>query len=192
MMKMISIHLLAPLDPWSSRCGKQIEAELDSSNQINLDILIFLDQISSNRRVRFQWAPSHMGIDGNEKTNILARTTAEEMVSHTGFLTFSKLSSLKNIELNQLGRTPSHSWYFGRNPRGSFRLMSRKYQTAISRFLSGHIEIIPGTAIWLQNVMPKISNPVVEERFPKYDDTAFGQKNSGRPLIVDRRAHLRE
>ncbi|GFX04203.1 hypothetical protein TNCV_3973521 [Trichonephila clavipes] len=43
----------------------------------------------------------------------------------------------------QLGRTPpSHTWYLGRNPGGSFRLMPRKYQTAFSRFVSGHIKAL--------------------------------------------------
>ncbi|GFX65584.1 hypothetical protein TNCV_1525131 [Trichonephila clavipes] len=45
----------------------------------------------------------------------------------------------KKIELNQLERTPpNHSWYFGRSPGGTFRLMPRKYQTAFSRVMISH------------------------------------------------------
>ncbi|GFU33142.1 uncharacterized protein TNCV_4156641 [Trichonephila clavipes] len=102
-----------------------------TGHQTSLDILNLLDRIFSNHRVYFQWVPSHVGIDGNEKADFLARTATEEEVSSTGYLTFSELSSLKKIELHHLGRTPSHSWYFGRNPGGgSFMLMPRQYQTA--------------------------------------------------------------
>ncbi|GFU56934.1 RNase H domain-containing protein [Trichonephila clavipes] len=106
-------------------------------DQTSLDILNLLDQISIKHCAHFQGIPSHVGIDGNEKADFLARTAAEEELSLTGYLTFSDLSSLKKIELDHLGRTPiCHPWYFGRNPGGSFRLMHRKYQTVFSRFAS--------------------------------------------------------
>ncbi|GFV19156.1 transposable element Tcb2 transposase [Trichonephila clavipes] len=109
-------------------------------DQTSLDILNLLDRISSNHRVHFQWVPSHVGIDGNEKADFLARPAAEEEVSPTGSLT---LSSFEKIELHHLGRTPfSYPWYFGRNPEGSFKLMPRKYQTAFSRFVSDHIKAL--------------------------------------------------
>ncbi|GFU64002.1 RNase H domain-containing protein [Trichonephila clavipes] len=112
-------------------------------NQTSLDILNLIDRISSNHCVHFQQVPSHVGIDGNEKADFLARTAAEEEVSPVGYLTFSELSSLKKIELHHLRRTsPSHPWYFGRNPGGSFKLMPRKYQSAFSRFVSGHIKAL--------------------------------------------------
>ncbi|GFW89928.1 hypothetical protein TNCV_864581, partial [Trichonephila clavipes] len=88
-------------------------------------------------------SPSHVWIDGNEKTGFLAMTTAEEGVIPTGSLTFSELSSLRRIKLNHLGRTlPSYSWCFGRNPGGSFTLMPRKYQTAFSRFVTDHVKAL--------------------------------------------------
>ncbi|GFU88701.1 RNase H domain-containing protein [Trichonephila clavipes] len=40
-------------------------------DQTSLDILYLLDRISSNHRVHFQWVPSHVGIDGDEKANFL-------------------------------------------------------------------------------------------------------------------------
>ncbi|GFX85806.1 hypothetical protein TNCV_2472081 [Trichonephila clavipes] len=75
------------------------------------------------------------GIDGNEKADFLARTAAEEKVSPTGSLLLHS-SSLKKIELNQLGRfPPTYPSYLGRNPGGSFKLMPKKYETAFSRFV---------------------------------------------------------
>ncbi|GFV47088.1 hypothetical protein TNCV_197831 [Trichonephila clavipes] len=59
--------------------------------------------------IRRLTVPFHVKIDGNEKANFLQRTAAEEEVSPTGSITFSELSFLKKIELNQLGRNlPSH------------------------------------------------------------------------------------
>ncbi|GFQ97804.1 hypothetical protein TNCT_225911 [Trichonephila clavata] len=81
-------------------------------------------------------------MDGSEKADFLARTVDEEAVSPTGFLSFSELSSLKKIELNQLIRAPplTYHWYFGRNPGGSFRRMPWKYHTTFLRFVRGHIK----------------------------------------------------
>ncbi|GFW31282.1 retrovirus-related Pol polyprotein from transposon 17.6 [Trichonephila clavipes] len=61
--------------------------------------------VAKSHRVAEQcdWVTSHMGIDGNEKADFFTKTAAEEGVSPTGS---SKFSSLKNIELNQLGKTP--------------------------------------------------------------------------------------
>ncbi|GFT52842.1 putative RNA-directed DNA polymerase from transposon BS [Trichonephila clavipes] len=112
-------------------------------DQTSLDILNLLDWISSNHCVHFQWIPSQVGIDGNEKADFLVRTAAEEEVSSSSYLTFSGLSSLEKLELHHRGRTlPSHSCYFGRNPGGSFKLMPRKYQTVFLRFVSGHIKAL--------------------------------------------------
>ncbi|GFW91526.1 transposable element Tcb2 transposase [Trichonephila clavipes] len=110
-------------------------------DQTSLHILNLLDRIYSNNHVHFQWVPSHVGIDGNEKADFLARNAAEVEVSSIGYLTFSELSSL-NIEFHPLGRTPGHPWYFGRNPGSLLKLMPSKYQTAFSRFLSGHMKVL--------------------------------------------------
>ncbi|GFU27587.1 hypothetical protein TNCV_283051 [Trichonephila clavipes] len=64
-------------------------------DQNSLDFYNLLGRIASNHRLNFQWVPSHVEIDGNEKAHFLARTAAEEEVSTTGSLTFSELSSLK-------------------------------------------------------------------------------------------------
>ncbi|GFX79941.1 hypothetical protein TNCV_558401 [Trichonephila clavipes] len=87
--------------------------------------------------------PSHVGIDGNEKAVFLARTAAEKEVSPTGYLTFSEKSSFEKIELHHFGGIPpSHPWYFGRNPGDSFKLMPRKYQTALSRLVRDHTKAL--------------------------------------------------
>ncbi|GFU79145.1 hypothetical protein TNCV_2136681 [Trichonephila clavipes] len=100
---------------------------------------------------------SHVGIDGNEKADFLAWTVAKEGMAPTGFLMFSKLFSLKKIDLNKLGRTPpSHSWRFGRSPRGSLRLMPRKYQTEFSSFSSIDINVLVLEAFWLTVLQDRI------------------------------------
>ncbi|GFX72401.1 uncharacterized protein TNCV_1253551 [Trichonephila clavipes] len=71
--------------------------------QTGLDILNLLDPISSYVLAHFQWVPSHVGIDGNEKADFLSRTAAEKGVTQTGSLTFRELSSLIKIELNHQG-----------------------------------------------------------------------------------------
>ncbi|PRD27444.1 UNVERIFIED_CONTAM: hypothetical protein NCL1_35343 [Trichonephila clavipes] len=75
-------------------------------DQTSLDILNLLYRISSNHRVRFQWVPSYVGIDGYEKADLLARTAHVEEVSPTGAVTFSELYSLKKIEFHHLRRNP--------------------------------------------------------------------------------------
>ncbi|GFW58004.1 uncharacterized protein TNCV_2741501 [Trichonephila clavipes] len=52
--------------------------------------------------VHFQFQPSHVKIDGDEKVEFLARTSAEEEVSPPGCHTLSELSSLKKIDLINL------------------------------------------------------------------------------------------
>ncbi|GFX59469.1 RNase H domain-containing protein [Trichonephila clavipes] len=51
-------------------------------DQNGLDVLYLLDRISSNHREHFQWVPSQVGIDGNEKADFLVRTAAAYWVSY--------------------------------------------------------------------------------------------------------------
>ncbi|GFV05680.1 RNase H domain-containing protein, partial [Trichonephila clavipes] len=67
-------------------------------DQTSVDIINLLGRISSNYRVHFQWVPSHVGIDGNEKADFLARTAVEKEVSPTGYLTHL----MNNLPLRRL------------------------------------------------------------------------------------------
>ncbi|GFV93524.1 uncharacterized protein TNCV_1988371 [Trichonephila clavipes] len=99
------------------------------------------DVVAGKRRhsIHFQWIPSHVGIEGNEKADFLARTAAVEGVSPRGNLIFSEISTISKLELNrQIKTPPSHAWYFAKCPGESFRLSSRPLQSTYSRFLSGH------------------------------------------------------
>ncbi|GFV78720.1 probable RNA-directed DNA polymerase from transposon BS [Trichonephila clavipes] len=111
----------------------------DIGDQTSLDILSLLHDLSSGHSIHFQWIPSHVGIEGNKRTDFLARTAAVEGVSPRGNLTFSEISTISKLELNRLIKTPpSHAWYFAKCPDEFFRLSSRPLQSTYSRFLSGH------------------------------------------------------
>ncbi|GFU06745.1 putative RNA-directed DNA polymerase from transposon BS [Trichonephila clavipes] len=107
-------------------------------DQTSLDILSILHDLSSGHSIHFQWIPLHVGIEGNERADFLARTAAVEGVNPRGNLTFSEISTISKLELNRQIKTPSsHAWYFAKCPGESFRLRSRPLQSN-SRFLSGH------------------------------------------------------
>ncbi|GFT70823.1 RNase H domain-containing protein [Trichonephila clavipes] len=111
----------------------------DIGDQTSLDILSLLHDLSSGHSTHFQWIPLHVGIEGNERADFLARTAAVEGVSPRGNLTFSEISTISKLELNrQIKTPPSHAWYFAKCPGESFRLSSRPLQSTYSRFLSGH------------------------------------------------------
>ncbi|GFW84874.1 RNase H domain-containing protein [Trichonephila clavipes] len=66
----------------------------DFGDQTSLDILSLLHDLSSGHSIHFQWIPSHVGIEGNERADFLARTAAVEDVSTRGNLTFSEISKI--------------------------------------------------------------------------------------------------
>ncbi|GFX73985.1 uncharacterized protein TNCV_2954681 [Trichonephila clavipes] len=78
----------------------------DIGDQTSLDILSLLHDLSSGHSIHFQWIPSHVGIEGNERADFLARTAAEEGVSPRGNLTFSEISTISKLELNRQIKTP--------------------------------------------------------------------------------------
>ncbi|GFV49455.1 RNase H domain-containing protein, partial [Trichonephila clavipes] len=111
----------------------------DIGDQTSLDILSLLHDLSSGHSIHFQWIPSHVGIESNERADFLVRTAAVEGVSPRGNLTFSEISTISKLELNrQIKTPPSHAWHFAKCPGESFRLSNRPLQSNYSRFLSGH------------------------------------------------------
>lgn len=107
----------------------------------SLKILELVSRLSPGHTIYFQWVPSHVGLEGNEIADSLAKSASVAALHNNTSLTFSEISSIKKMESNALWRTPPvHTWYFGVRPRWSHSLnISRKQQTALSRFLSGHI-----------------------------------------------------
>ncbi|GFS60400.1 RNase H domain-containing protein [Trichonephila clavipes] len=76
----------------------------DIGDQTSLDILSLLHDLSSGHGIHFQWIPSHVGIEGSERADILAITAAVEGVSPREIFPISKL------ELNrQIKTPPSHA-----------------------------------------------------------------------------------
>ncbi|GFW73997.1 uncharacterized protein TNCV_545211 [Trichonephila clavipes] len=53
----------------------------DIGDQTSLDILSLLRDLSSGHSIHFQWIPSHVVIEGNERADFLARTAAVAVVS---------------------------------------------------------------------------------------------------------------
>ncbi|GFU82290.1 RNase H domain-containing protein [Trichonephila clavipes] len=93
----------------------------------------------AGHNIHFQWIPSHVGIEDNERADFLTRTVAVEGVSPRGNLTFSEISTISKLELNrQIKTPPSHAWFFAKCPGEAFRLSSRHPQSTYSRYLSGH------------------------------------------------------
>ncbi|GFV78163.1 RNase H domain-containing protein [Trichonephila clavipes] len=123
-----------------SRASIQHLANLgDIGDQTSLNIRSLFHNLSSGHSIHFQCIPSHVGIEGNERADFLARTAAVEGVSQRGNLTFSEISTISKLELNrQIKTPPNHEWYFAKCPGESFRLSSRPFQSTYSRFLSGH------------------------------------------------------
>ncbi|GFV08877.1 probable RNA-directed DNA polymerase from transposon BS [Trichonephila clavipes] len=105
-------------------------------NQLDLEAINGIPQSSLKmyidgsrwHSIHFQWM--HVGIEGNERADFLARIAAGEGVSPRGNLTFSEISTISKLELNrQIKTPPSHAWYFAICPGESFRLSSRPLQS---------------------------------------------------------------
>ncbi|GFW08108.1 hypothetical protein TNCV_2978751 [Trichonephila clavipes] len=81
--------------------------------------------------------PSHIGLNGNDIADSLAKSATADALRGDACLTFAELSSIKRMELNALWRVPpAHSWYFGSKSCWCHQLnIPRDRQTALSRFL---------------------------------------------------------
>ncbi|GIX76650.1 RNase H domain-containing protein [Caerostris darwini] len=88
-------------------------------DQTSMDILKLLDMLSPSHTIHFLWISSHVGVEGNEKADSLAKSAAEEDVSRCGTLTFWRdFFNSKNKNEQAFKTPPSHSWYFARKPGG--------------------------------------------------------------------------
>ncbi|GFT09932.1 transposable element Tcb1 transposase [Trichonephila clavipes] len=84
----------------------------------SLNILDDVVRLSSRHSIYFQWVHSHIGLNGNEIADSLAKFATADGLRGDTCLTFAELTSIKRMELNALwGVPPGHLWYFERKPR---------------------------------------------------------------------------
>ncbi|GFX15414.1 RNase H domain-containing protein [Trichonephila clavipes] len=102
------------------------------------DIFKILKRLSISRQIHF---PSHVNIAGNEIADSLARAGAGEITTPATPLTYLELfSKYKAKNKANWMIPPVHSWYQSKYHGGSLvRGSSRGDQTALIRFLSGHL-----------------------------------------------------
>ncbi|GBO01099.1 hypothetical protein AVEN_108158-1 [Araneus ventricosus] len=110
-------------------------------DRTGISILKLLRHIGVDHEVHLQWIPSHVDIYGNEVVDNLAKQGTAEPLCSTPSLTFDEIYSIrKNKDLKTWRVPPSHDWYKRSSPGGSIGLAcDRADQTALSRFVSGHL-----------------------------------------------------
>ncbi|GFX72105.1 RNase H domain-containing protein [Trichonephila clavipes] len=106
-------------------------------------ILHLFQQLSDRHPIHLQWVPSHVGLLGNEVTEDLAKAATCNSVDPEDHmvLTSTKIySGAKKLICRTWVVPPVHPWYFQRHPESAISFKgSRSYQTAFSRFSTGHL-----------------------------------------------------
>ncbi|GFW20790.1 RNase H domain-containing protein [Trichonephila clavipes] len=92
-------------------------------------------------RIHCQWIPSHVNITENEIADSLARTGAGETTTPHTPLSYLELFSKYKANNKAIWMIPPlHPWYQSKYTGGTLvRGSSREDQTALNRFLSGHL-----------------------------------------------------
>ncbi|GFY34958.1 hypothetical protein TNCV_155311 [Trichonephila clavipes] len=72
----------------------------------SLNILDLVVRLSSRHSTYFEWVPSHIGLNGNEIADRLAKYATADALRGDACLTFDELSSIKRRELKALWRVP--------------------------------------------------------------------------------------
>ncbi|GBN34227.1 hypothetical protein AVEN_271432-1 [Araneus ventricosus] len=101
-----------------------------------------LDSLSSFSCSNEIWLiPSHVNIQGNEIADALANAGADDDSVPSASLTYLKLFSRAKSRNKTIWLIPPvHHWYQGSRPGGCLSIdCSRRYQTILTRFPSGHI-----------------------------------------------------
>ncbi|GFU01986.1 RNase H domain-containing protein [Trichonephila clavipes] len=106
-------------------------------------ILHLFQQLSNWHPIHLQWVPSHVGLLGNEVADDLAKAATSNPVdpkNHMGFTSTEIYSRAKELIRRTWVVPPVHPWYFQRHPGSAMSFKgSRSYQTAFSRFSTGHL-----------------------------------------------------
>ncbi|GBM02583.1 hypothetical protein AVEN_178511-1 [Araneus ventricosus] len=106
-----------------------------------MNILDKLKSLSVSYRIRLQWIPSHANIQGNEIADALAKAGADDVSVPSAPLTYLELFSGAKSRNKTIWLIPSeHHWYQSSRPGGCLSIdCSRRDQTTLTRFFSGHI-----------------------------------------------------
>ena len=116
----------------------------DVHDATGIHILQQLRELSQKIDIHFQWIPSHVGIQGNEIADSLAKEGSKGITPETEQLTYTEIYSKFKMKTNQKWKLPpQHSWYKAKNPGDSIRTtLQRKEQTAIARLKTGHLKTL--------------------------------------------------
>ena len=91
--------------------------------------------------VIFQWVPSHIGLFGNERADVLAKQGALSCVN-LGPLTTDEISSLTKKSAYKKW-VVDHHWYKANKPGQSLNTgLQRSEQSAVTRFCTGHLRYV--------------------------------------------------
>ncbi|GBL93784.1 hypothetical protein AVEN_166814-1 [Araneus ventricosus] len=100
-----------------------------------------LKSLSVSYRIHLQWILSHVNIQGNEIADALAKAGSDDASMSSAPLTYLELFSRAKSRNKTIWLIPPvHHWYQGSRPGGCLSIdCSRRDQTTLTRFLSGHI-----------------------------------------------------
>ncbi|GBM64993.1 hypothetical protein AVEN_14084-1 [Araneus ventricosus] len=100
-----------------------------------------LKSLSVSYRIHLQWIPPHVNIQGNEIAYALAKAGADDASVPSAPLTYLELFSRAKCRNKTIWLIPPvHHWYQGSRPGGCLSIdRSKRDQTTLTRFLSGHI-----------------------------------------------------
>ncbi|GBN19166.1 hypothetical protein AVEN_257036-1 [Araneus ventricosus] len=106
-----------------------------------MNILNKLKSLSASYRIHLQWIPSHVNIQGDEIADALAKAGADDASVPSAPLTYLELFSRAESRNKTIWLIPPvHHWYQGSRPGGCLSTdCSRRDQTTLTLFLSGHI-----------------------------------------------------
>ncbi|UYV79164.1 PPM1J [Cordylochernes scorpioides] len=110
-------------------------------DKVSRNIIGYLQKLSKTSKIHLQWIPSHVGIEGNEAADVLAKKGTKEPLPQKNKLTFKEIETVAKKKKNKNWRIPpKHSWYSGVNPGGALNIRNRKHQTTLTRFRTGHLK----------------------------------------------------
>ncbi|UYV83951.1 hypothetical protein LAZ67_X000680 [Cordylochernes scorpioides] len=109
-------------------------------NKVSRNIIGYLQKLSKTSKFTFNGYP-HVGIEGNEAADVLAKKGTKEPLPQKNKLTFKEIETIAKTKINKNWRIPpKHSWYSGVNPGGALNIRNRQHQTTLTRFRTGHLK----------------------------------------------------